>query len=279
MTAAGRQSPLSELGAHVRVQDPDRFYAALFAPAAARETLFALLAFNHEVARVRETVSQPLGGEIRLQWWAEVLEEIPSGRVRAHPVAQGLAAGYRAQPFALEKLAALVEARGFDLEQQPMASLEALEAYAKATGGGLHQAMAQALGADAQGLLAADHAGTAWALTGLLRALPSHLSAGRIYLPADRLDLHRVALGSLRSGKSSPGLAAVIAEVATLARRHYERALRLKAGAARPAVLPMALVPLYLKRVMRAAHSSFRTRMDIARPEKLLRLLAASLRG
>lgn len=271
---------LSELGAHVRVHDPDRFYAALFAPAHRREALFALLAFNHEIARVRETVSEPRLGEIRLAWWREALAEIEAGgQSRAHPVAQALAAAYRAYPFSLAHLYALIDARAFDLAAEPMRDLGSLEAYAKATGGALHRAMAEILGANEEGTFAAESAGTAWALTGILRALSIQFARRQCFLPADRLALHHVTLSQVHGEMPSDGLAAVIAEVATLADQHRARASLMRAGAARPAVLPVALIPAYLHRITRAARHSPRTPTAISGPERLGRILLASLAG
>ena len=68
----------------------------LFAPAARREALFALYAFNYEIARVRETVTQPMLGQIRLQWWREnIAAAFGDGPVRHHPVMEPLAATIR----------------------------------------------------------------------------------------------------------------------------------------------------------------------------------------
>src|SRR5208282_2178696 len=69
-----RADRLSPVAALVRRHDRDRFQTALFAPAARREALFALYAFNCEIARVRERVTQPTLGQIRLQWWREAIE-------------------------------------------------------------------------------------------------------------------------------------------------------------------------------------------------------------
>ena len=58
----------------VREGDRDRYLAMLFAPADTRPHLFALYAFNLEIALVRERITEPAAGEIRFQWWREVLE-------------------------------------------------------------------------------------------------------------------------------------------------------------------------------------------------------------
>ena len=41
----------------VRAADKDRFLASLFAPAEKRAPLFALYAFNHEIASIRDRAS------------------------------------------------------------------------------------------------------------------------------------------------------------------------------------------------------------------------------
>src|SRR5499427_171057 len=90
---AGR---LSQVAALVRRHDRDRYQTALFAPAARREALFALYAFNYEIARVRETVTQPMLGQIRLQWWREVLDAAYAGAPsRPHPVVIPMTAAIR----------------------------------------------------------------------------------------------------------------------------------------------------------------------------------------
>ena len=67
---------LSYCADQVRRQDRERYLTALFAPAGRREDLFALYAFNLEVAKTAEVVSEAMVGRIRLQWWREAIEEI-----------------------------------------------------------------------------------------------------------------------------------------------------------------------------------------------------------
>src|SRR5215475_14937298 len=86
----------------LRRQDPERYLTALFAPFGRREALFALYAFNLELARARESVREPLMGRMRLQWWREALEEIAAGRPRAHEVVRPLAAAIAAHGLDLK---------------------------------------------------------------------------------------------------------------------------------------------------------------------------------
>ncbi|HEX4270168.1 MAG TPA: squalene/phytoene synthase family protein, partial [Rhizomicrobium sp.] len=87
----------NRLAASVRTADPDRYFSALFAPANLRPFLFALYAFNAEVARVAESVREPMLGAIRLEWWRETAEGASRASPRNHDVARGLVALFAAE--------------------------------------------------------------------------------------------------------------------------------------------------------------------------------------
>src|SRR5215468_2730422 len=107
------QDEFAHCEALVRASDKDRFLSALFAPAEHRGALYALYAFNLEVARVRELVKEPLAGEIRLQWWREAITGGRPLEVSGHPVASALVevVGRYGLPF--EPFEELIEARRF----------------------------------------------------------------------------------------------------------------------------------------------------------------------
>src|ERR1700691_4933202 len=104
----------NRLGNALRAADPDRYFASLFAPAALRPHLFALYTFNHEVARIAETVREPMLGAIRLEWWRETAEAAARGVPRNHDVARGLAAMFAAHQIELAALEGIIAARAFD---------------------------------------------------------------------------------------------------------------------------------------------------------------------
>src|SRR3954465_11423378 len=95
----------------VRERDPDRYFSALFAPAEKRPLLFALYAFNHELARIGETVREPMMGEIRLQWWRETVESAREGKPRAHDVSRALFELFRRVELPASILGAMMDAR------------------------------------------------------------------------------------------------------------------------------------------------------------------------
>ena len=238
----------------VRVADKDRFLATLFAPAERRPALFALYAFNSEIARVREIAREPLPGEIRLQWWREVLAGERSGEAQSHPVAAALLQTLVRYHLPAAQLIELIEARGFDLYDDPMATVAELEAYAEKTGSALIDLAAKALGE--QGLTAdlANRAGIASVLTGVLKALPLHAARRQLYLPLELMRRYGADHEDLFAGRVTTELRTVLAELRLRARRHLDAAKLILTAApseALPAMLPVALVRPTLKRMER----------------------------
>ncbi|HTT79866.1 MAG TPA: squalene/phytoene synthase family protein, partial [Stellaceae bacterium] len=128
---ADAKAGISPVGALVRRHDRDRYRTALFAPAARREALFALYAFNYEIARVREIVTQPILGQIRLQWWREVIAAACAGTPpRQHEVAQQLSDAIGRFALCRELFERIIDAREADLADRAPADLAALEDYA-----------------------------------------------------------------------------------------------------------------------------------------------------
>lgn len=247
---------LSYCAAEVRRLDPDRYLCAMFAPPGRREDLLALYAFNLEIARTRELVSERMLGEIRLQWWREALEGIYAGTPRRHQVVRPLAAAVARHGLDRGAIEAIIDARAADLDDGPPADLAALETYAAATAGGLAELAVQVLGA-AEARPAARAVGAAWALTGLLRAVAFHARAKRLYLPADLMAAHAVRPGDLFELRGGAGLAGVARAVADAARRHIAAARALRRAtprAALPVLLQARLAEASLGRLQRLGY-------------------------
>lgn len=276
------EQALSYCAAEVRRHDPERFLAAVFAPAERRESLFALYAFNLEIAKIRELVSEPMLGEIRLQWWRDAIAEIYDGAPRRHAVVAALADAVAGAGLSRGGFDRLIDARALDLADAPPATLERLEGYAADTSSGLLHLSLQVLDADTEASRqAATHVGIAWALTGLVRAMPFHLRAKRIYLPDELVRRHGVVRDDVLELRSSDALRAAVRDLAACASAHLAEARRVRAvvpANALPALLPARLASAHLRRIARAGFDPFAPALAAPLRFPGLRLAWSSLR-
>jgi phytoene synthase len=242
--------------------------ATLFAPADRRPHLHALYAFSLEIARVRERVSDPLPGEVRFQWWRDLLQGEIRGDASSHPVAAPLLATIAANRLPLQPLLDLIEARTFDLYDDVLPEWIDLEGYCGETSSALVRLASIILagGQEPGAATAAGHAGVALALTGLLRAFPWHARRGQVYLPQTLLTTVGVTRDDIVNGRDSEGLRAALAEVRRHVRRHLQ-ATRQHIGEApgsiAPAFLPLAATEEYLRVMERRDYQPFQTIVDI----------------
>ncbi|MGO4704253.1 phytoene/squalene synthase family protein [Microvirga sp. 2MCAF38] len=248
--------------------DPDRYWATLFAPADKRRHLFALYAFSFEIARVRDSISEALVGEMRLQWWRDALQGEARGEVRANPVAAALDDTLVAFRLPRQALVNLIDARIFDLYEDPMPSLNDLEGYCGETSSSLFRLASIILagGADPGQADAAGHAGVAYAVTGLLRAFPWHARRQQLYIPIDLLNRHGVVRDDIVTGRGGPGLRYALGDLRAVARRHLAQVRTLSPAipqAALPAFRPLALVEPYLRAMEAPDYEPFQTVVEV----------------
>ena len=215
----------------VRAADRDRYLSVLYAPEEKRASLFALYAFNAEIAAVRDRIRKALPGEIRLQWWRDA---IANGEAGGHPLADALLAERPSQP-PQEAFDDYLEARIFDLYDDPMPGRAELEGYCGETActdptrsTGARPAV-RAVPAEAAG-----HAGCAQAITGLIRLIPMHRARGQCYVPRDVLAAAGSSPEAFVAGTDAASARRAIAAMAALAAEH------LAASRAAPAPPPVA---------------------------------------
>jgi phytoene synthase len=182
------QTDLSPIAESARRHDPDRFLCALFAPAAQREALCTLIAYNHELARAREAAKTSLIALMRLQWWREVVEHAAEGKpARRHEVAAPLHAAITSGTLDPADLIGMADAREIEAEEEGIPTREAFGAYLRGSAGGFAVAAGRLLGAAPALLPALQAAGAAYGLAGVLRSVPAQAAQGRCLLPLDAL--------------------------------------------------------------------------------------------
>jgi phytoene synthase len=240
----------------VRTHDFVRYASTLFLPAIQRRALLAIYAFNVEILRVREQVSQPLPGEMRLQWWTDMLAGAGHGGVEGNPVAAELKLAIRDFRLPVEPLSRLIDEHQFDLYNDPMPSMAALEGYINDTASVLLSLAAGVASRPSEEVdHLARHAGLAQGIVQVIAALPQDAARRQLFVPLQLLQQHGSGMEEVFSGKQTPQTRAAIDQLIGEARGHLDTAFELLAGApaeVRPIFLPLALVRRELKRMSRA---------------------------
>jgi 15-cis-phytoene synthase len=252
----------------LRRDDRDRWLASLFVPREPRPHIHALYAFSLEATRVGEIVSEPLLGEIRFQWWRDVLDGKNEGDAKASPVAAALLDTIARFDLPKAPLRELISARAADLYGEPVQSVEALESYANATCANLLRLAALILDRQesAASCGAALQAGIAYGITGLIRALSWHCARGQIFVPAEILQAHGASREDFAAGRASEAVLAVIADLLALARAHLDifyANLPDLSEKSRPAFLPVCLCEPYLRLMEKPGYKPFKSVIEL----------------
>jgi phytoene synthase len=239
--------------AELRANDRDRYLATLVLPEKERGAITALYAFNADIASIRDRAREAAAGEIRLQWWQDALAGEGHGAVRANPLADALLDAISQHGLPVPALSRMIEARRFDLYDDPMPDLATFEGYAGETASALYQLAAMILNrGPVEPGDAAGHLGVAHALIGHLRAFGYNASKGRIVLPRDVFATCGVSEMDVRTGKESENLSVALTRFSQLAGEHLGKADLAIASLPRDlrsVFAPIALLRAQLKRL------------------------------
>jgi 15-cis-phytoene synthase len=245
----------------VRSHDFVRYASTLFMPAAQRRALLSIYAFNVEISRVRDHVSQPLPGEMRLQWWTDMLAGAGHGGIEGNPVAAELRLVIRDYRLPVDLLSRLIDEHQFDLYNDPMPSMAALEGYLNDTSSALFSLAARVASRPSEAIdHLARHAGLAQGLVQVIATLPWDAARRQLFVPLQLLEQHGSGTEEVFSGKQTTQARAAIDALIGEAQAHLDTAYELLADVppeVRPIFLPLALVRRDLKRMSRADSDPF----------------------
>jgi len=263
---------LSYVGEVARREDHYRFMCTLFAPKSIREDLFALLAFNVEVARIPDLISEVSIGQIRLQWWRDCISEIfdGGGPPRGHPVAEALASCIGRYDLSRAHFDGLLEARERDFISEDLETMTEFQAYAEGIGSRLACLMLEVLGIrDSVTIEAVGAVGEGWALTGILRTIVFHARSERVYLPKEILDEAGISYTEIKNLENLPRLGEVVKRIAALAYAGITHARSLRNHIdlrAIPVLLLASIASDYLHFIQRLKYDVFHPRHEFFRP-------------
>lgn len=238
----------------VRETDRDRYLTLLYAPAETRDALACLYAFDREIATIRDRVRDALPGELRLRWWQDTID---AGAATGNPLANQLVGVIQRHRLPKAAFANYLEARIFDVYNDPMPSRTDFEGYCGETAGAIIQFACLILDADAASLAAAaaGHAGCAQATTAILRTIPAQRARGQCFFPVDLLEAAGTTPEAFLMDETSAATDAAILAMTALTFGHM-KAFRLAARSLpatfRPAFLPLAVTDVQLAKIRKS---------------------------
>jgi phytoene synthase len=267
--------------AKLRDSDRDRYLACLLSPPDTRGALAALYAFNAELARIRDLVHEPLPGEVRMQYWRDLLEGNAHGATEANPVASALLSAIDVHRLPRQTLVDMIDARIFDLYDDPIETRVSLEGYAGETASALIQLASLVLGPDeaAGSAEAAGHAGVAQAIAGLLLLMPLHRHRGQVYVPLEILAATGLDRDTFLAGRDTARISAAIEAFAGLGRDHLARARGVGISpVVFPAFLPAALADDVLLKAQKTGAAIFERSLQQSQWRRQIRMTLALMR-
>jgi len=247
--------------AQLHAQSPDLYLSCLLLAKEIRAPVSILQAFHSEISGITLAAPEPIAGEVRLQWWMDVLNRLRDEEAAQNPLARALLAVVEAHDLPAGVLVAKLEAHIFDLYSDPMGDTQTLEAYLGETRSVVFQLAAMI--ADSDGASAASdasgHAGVATGCVAIMQNIARHRAQRRIFVPSDILEECGTSAEALFMDAKDPRTDVVLALV-DMAEGHHARAkaaLARVSGQIKPVFTPLALVPLYLKRIRKNPEKAF----------------------
>ncbi|CAG8503025.1 21619_t:CDS:2 [Cetraspora pellucida] len=250
----------------VRKHDPENYLVSMFYPKHLRKIYYAIRAFNLELIMVRDSVSSPQIGKIRMQFWRDTIDNVFKGKPPQQPIAQVLFNALetcRLSPLFFKRV---IDEREAILDDLPYFATKDLESYGENTASCLLYLHLESLNVkDMQADHVASHIGKAIGIVTILRAFPYLASKRRMLLSTEILAKHNISQEEIFRSGSVKGLDDAVFEVATLAHDHLLTARSFLPdipGQALPALLSAVPCDLYLKRLEKYNFNVFEPKVN-----------------
>ncbi len=244
----------------VKKSDHDRYMTILYAPPDRRDDLSALYAFNYEISRIRESISEVMLGEIRLQWWREAIDDIFQGTTRKHDIIPALAKAIGQHDLSREIFMEILDGRTQDIYDESPKDIPALTDYLDRTTGNLSRLAVHVMGQrDTDDL--AGRLGIAWGFVGMVRSVCYYNSLKKNFMPQELLTGYGHADLCFLSPDRPDAAKAVIRDLCQQAEQHLDHIRndknRIKPES-RSVFLLSALTRSYLKTIKKAGYNPFK---------------------
>tara|TARA_B100001989_G_scaffold252528_1_gene234925 strand:- start:1875 stop:2678 length:804 start_codon:yes stop_codon:yes gene_type:complete len=256
---------LSYVGEFVKNNDPDRFLLSLFCDASCREALWAIFAFNHEISKTREVVSESTLGLIRLQWWRDEIVKIYDGNLtQGHEVLTALNSAIKEYNLPQKYFHDLIYAREFDLENVLPSDMKGFVNYCDFTCTPLMRLAIIIAGGKPDNEGVQDIA-INYSIAGLLRSVPHHAKQGRAYLPENLLKETGISKDELFSFQKTKETASIVESIVKSRPRSLKtNHILLKSS--------NILADIYFKQIQGQKFDVFSSKVQVTPAFKILRL-------
>ena len=267
---------------HLRIRDVDRYLCTLFLPQQMRRSVMALYAFDAEIANISTIVKEPMMGEIRLQWWRDVIGGERQGEGRSNPLSHELLLAIEQHKLPRSTFLAYLDARVFDLYNDPMGDMNLFETYAGETCSVLFNLAVLTAGSDGKSPVdyCAGHAGMVWTIIGILKSLQLDRANQRCMVPRELIE--SAAVADFFSSQPTPAHGDMVRALAKLACHHvdlYRRYAQTLEDDLRPVFLPLCLAPGYCKAFDNAGARAASEPVDIAQWRKQITIWRSARKG
>lgn len=207
------------------LKESDQYVQLLFLPSHLRGPAASILAFQQEIDRIPYLVSEPMPGEVRLQWWREVFLGKRTGEANANPLANSLLSTIENFNLPPDGFVRFLDAKVFDLYNDPMPDRDTLEAYLGETNSFVYHMIALIIDVKNDTILAdaCGHAGVALGIANIILQLPFHLDKQRIYIPIDLIEACGIDGAAWLSGETHNHISAYHGFIA-LGQEHFKKA-------------------------------------------------------
>lgn len=267
----------------VRDSDPDRYICALFAEPKFQQDLFSLYAFYIEISDIPHRVKEPQLGQIRLQWWRDVIENISDTCLHYNFISRGLCQVYERYNLSSSCLNVILDTRLLDLEKYQPETISDLISYLKGTSGAVSLLALDIIGIkEPETRTAVEEVAIAYGLIGIIRSTSFLAARDRILLPKELLQTHKILPDDIIRGSASCHLKIASQQVIDIGRAFLKRARARRIQGKRGAMcclLLATLTNLYMARLVRFRFDAFKPEINELTPFKPWILTFNSLLG
>lgn len=271
------KNDFSFCASEVKNNDYYRFLCCLFTPAILRERLFTLYAFNFEISKIKDIVSEPIIGHIRIAWWREAIDEIYENKpVRQHEILKALSQLIKETDLPKEMVVNIIDAHENEIEFVIPKNLADLERLANETSTTLLEASLYLLGQKSgEGQEIAQHIGIAYGLVEIMRFMRVNASNSRLMLPEDLLAQQGITTDEIYSGKNLGRVKPIVKEIYGIAENHLKQADVLRKKLRKEAVpiyLHSVIASSILNRIRKNDYDLFHSNLEENKANMLIRL-------